>query len=103
MPRGARVFEVTQDPYSISTWISEDGGSIKIQDKAESDNMFFHAQPYCDGIDFKWNQIAHKSRVKESMVITASVIGGIVVLLSLWCVYRCYKKRKAKEQIQQPS
>lgn len=26
--RGARVFEVTQEPYGIDTWIREDGGNI---------------------------------------------------------------------------
>ena len=28
MPRGARVFEVTQHPYGIETWVREDGGNV---------------------------------------------------------------------------
>lgn len=28
MPKGARVFEITQHPYHIDTWVREDGGNI---------------------------------------------------------------------------
>jgi len=28
MMRGARVFEVTQNPYSIKTWVRQEDGSI---------------------------------------------------------------------------
>ena len=27
-PRGARVFEVTREPYGIETWVREDGGAV---------------------------------------------------------------------------
>lgn len=28
--RGARIFEVTMEPYGIDTWIREDGGNVKV-------------------------------------------------------------------------
>jgi hypothetical protein len=27
-PRGARVFEVTLEPYGVETWVREDGGNV---------------------------------------------------------------------------
>ncbi len=29
-PRGARVFEMTEEPYGIETWVREDGGNRKV-------------------------------------------------------------------------
>lgn len=30
MKRGARVFEVTKDPYTIETWVRSDGGDKEV-------------------------------------------------------------------------
>lgn len=46
---GARVFEVTMEPYGIETWIRERGGNVVVQTKPQRATLFFHAQPYCDG------------------------------------------------------
>lgn len=50
MKRGARVFEVTQDPYSIKTWIREDGGSIANETVAHKRKLFDFPQTQCCGM-----------------------------------------------------
>jgi hypothetical protein len=38
--QGARVFEITQDPYSIETWVREDGGNVVIETQSRPRDPF---------------------------------------------------------------
>lgn len=37
---GARIFEVTLDPYGIDTWVREDGGTIHRETQSKARNLF---------------------------------------------------------------
>jgi hypothetical protein len=50
-PRGARVFEVTQEPYGIETWVREDGGNIHRENATHSRHLYEYPQTRCGGME----------------------------------------------------
>lgn len=49
MQRGARVFEVTMNPYSIKTWVRQEDGTVRIENKSKTRGIFDFAQTKCGG------------------------------------------------------
>lgn len=54
---GARVFEITQEPYGIQTWIREDGGSVVVQEP-HSRGFLESSQLNCADTATRWEQIS---------------------------------------------
>jgi len=53
MNRGARVFEITENPYSIKTWVREEGGEIKEEITSNHRRVTTFAQTECGGMETK--------------------------------------------------
>lgn len=53
MQRGARVFEVTESPFSIKTWVREESGEVKEQITSKHRRVTTMAQTECGGMDIK--------------------------------------------------
>lgn len=53
MKRGARVFEVTKDPYSIETWVRADGGDKEVAAQSQRRRVTQDVQTECGGMDIK--------------------------------------------------
>lgn len=53
MQRGARVFEVTESPFSIKTWVREESGEVKEQITSKHRRVTTMAQTECGGMDTK--------------------------------------------------
>ena len=53
MKRGARVFEVTKDPYSIQTWVRADGGEKEVAVTSDHRRVTSTLQSECGGMDIK--------------------------------------------------
>lgn len=49
MQRGARVFEVTESPFSIKTWVREENGDIIEENTPKHRNLITKAQTECGG------------------------------------------------------
>lgn len=55
-PRGARVFEVTKEPYGIETWVREDGGNVHKEVQASKRNLWEYPQTQCGGMKVAGNK-----------------------------------------------
>lgn len=64
MARGARVFEVTAEPYTIETWVREDGGKVVKNEAAQKRRLFDFPQSQCCGMA-KANMLEHIEKVKS--------------------------------------
>jgi hypothetical protein len=51
MRQGARVFEVTLEPYGIETWVREDGGSISVNGQSRKRSFFEQPETQCHGVE----------------------------------------------------
>lgn len=50
MSRGARVFEVTEEPFSIKTWVREESGDVKVEKTAQHRRETTMEQLECGGM-----------------------------------------------------
>lgn len=53
MKKGARVFEVTKDPWSIETWVRSEAGDKEVEIKSEHRRQTQMKQTLCGGMDTK--------------------------------------------------
>lgn len=57
MQRGARVFEVTLEPYSIETWVRQEDGTIHKENQSNAKSTLDFPQTKCGGALTKANNI----------------------------------------------
>lgn len=97
--RGARVFEVTLEPYSIETWIREDGGNVKVQTEPENQSMFFQPQRYCSATESMWVKRQKNSIIYECLTAVGGFTFSVVAIYYLfkWCKSRKLKKAQEAE------
>lgn len=53
LKRGARVFEVTKDPWTIETWVRAEGGEKQVEITSQHRRQTSVAQTICGGMDTK--------------------------------------------------
>ena len=53
--RGARIFEFTEAPYSVDSWIREDGGNLLRQDSLRQRGFLDLSENSCLGLISRWD------------------------------------------------
>lgn len=53
MMQGARVFEITKEPFSIKTWVREESGEIKEESAPKHRALTIFPQTECGGVETK--------------------------------------------------
>ncbi|KAK5582632.1 hypothetical protein RB653_004217 [Dictyostelium firmibasis] len=96
-PLGARVFQLTESPFTLSTWIREFDGTIVSQE--------IH-QP--SEIDQKPLQCKKKDRYSKNELIAFKVVGSFLIVFGAVAVgvagflgFKYYKKYEFKKQYQE--
>eukprot|EP00347_Sterkiella_histriomuscorum_P014383 403361077 len=91
MLKGARIFEITENPYTIETWIRQEDGTKMVQNFPQFKPIDQYVQLQCCGKD----AVSQFYSYKYTLVVSA--------ILMLYIVERCfqtYKRKKAQRALQ---